>query len=163
MFPIRRKVPPPPVIAVLVTLALLAVPLGLGVYRIGSTGRALAYLRGQRVFVAEPIRRLGTVEPGRDFLLRFPIVNYSGVPVHIAGASSSCSCTIVSDLPTTIAGHTSKPIEITVRSPSVSQDIHTTITLYTDSPGSREIALQITGRVDNPREEELADVSPPVH
>lgn len=135
------------VVTALMTVAVLAILAGWARYQFGSVGHALAYARGERLYVDEPVKSLGEVEAGRLYHVTFRLCNDSDRPVRIVGFRSSCGCTTASDLPMTIPP--SKACWLVVRfvpkdKPKVSD---TQVSIYTDHAQRPEIGLRLIANV----------------
>lgn len=128
------------------TLALLALCAGYGRYRFGSMATAIAYLKGERLMVDGRSRSLAGVS-GEQVEVRYALSNWTGQPVKLIGAQSSCSCTAVEGVPMALAASETRPIKATIKIDESSSDIAGSIRLFTDSPGIPEIKLAYMVRV----------------
>src|SRR4051812_90869 len=90
----------------LVTAALMALMLlgayAYGIRQFGSVESALSYFKGARVIAEQPVRALGRIDPERRLIIPIEVRNWTGHPVTVIGARTSCSCAVVGRLPATI-------------------------------------------------------------
>jgi hypothetical protein len=114
-------------------LVALAAFVGL-VLSFGSIGATQARLQGQVLYAPESLKVIQFTEHAEDLSIEFAIHNISGVPVTVWGATTSCSCVVVDNIPFSIpaAGRYVLPLEISSgTTPRVE-----TIELVTDPPGT---------------------------
>lgn len=121
---------------------LLALGVGWARYRFGSIVLTLAYIKGERLFVANPSLSLGLVEADRIYHVDFQLVNYTRRPVRVVGFATSCGCTTAQVLPVTISPSTtlSFPLEI---KPAAGQVEPIALRLFTDDARKPELGLTI--------------------
>jgi hypothetical protein len=81
------------------TLAVLAVGAGYGRLRFGSVSATVDSRRGQSLLVDERAKSVSGVQAGSQVVVSYAVTNISDRPVRLIGASSSCSCTVIQDLP----------------------------------------------------------------
>lgn len=141
-------------LTLLVSVSFLALGAGYGRYRFGSVSAGLAYLRGARFFVDEPIKKLESGPVETLVPLCYSLTNLTGHPVRLLGVTTTCTCTEVEKLPGTIgAGETiaaRAKIKIGGSNPTTTGRIR----LFTDESRSPEIVLTYSVRVarsDSPR------------
>jgi hypothetical protein len=128
-----------------VFLALFA---GMGWYRFGSFTNAKAYLRGERLLVADGARSLGDVPAGTKLTLEYAVTNLTGHPVRLLGARPSCSCTVIDDLPATLAAFETRSIPVVVdTSEGGKEALAGTVDVFTDEPRSQTLRLAFAGRI----------------
>jgi len=84
-------------------------------FSFGSTGASVAYLRGMSVAIEPTSHHLGEIPAGRTSAAEFVVQNLTRKPVTILGARSSCQCTVVNDLPLTLAARERRSLRISVR------------------------------------------------
>ena len=135
----------------LVTAALTALMLlgayAYGVRQFGAIESALSYFKGARVIADQPIRRLGRIDPGQRLIIPIEVRNWTGHPVTVIGARTSCSCAVVGHLPATITQGGRQSIDVEVAAPGESGPFGSAITLYTDDASNPEVRLMLEGEV----------------
>jgi len=137
-------------VTVLMTLAFSALTIGYGRYHLGSVSASLAYLRGARLLVVDAKMSTSAVAGGR-VQLRYILMNWTGYPVEILGSTSSCTCTILEGLPTTLAASETKEVICTISLDKAESNLSGSIALFTDDPRTPEIRLAYSVRVEPPR------------
>lgn len=89
--------------SIFATLGLIvAMVLALATYgrvRFGSLPGALAYARGERLFMEPRVRALGALPSDSEHSTSFALTNWTGRSVQLVGSTSSCSCAMVDELP----------------------------------------------------------------
>lgn len=96
------------------SLALLgaAIMASFAVYRFGSVGNALLFVRGDRVLIRSRVHTLGTVPVGEKRFIRYELTNLTGRPVNVVGHQAPCSCTTVLKLPAVLPHARAETIEL---------------------------------------------------
>ena len=141
------------------TLALLAAGTGYGRLRFGSVSATVDSLRGQLVLVDEHAKSISGVQAGSQVVVSYALTNISDRPVRLIGASPSCSCTVIQDLPMTLAASETRTVSARITTSEDNPNSSGTIRLFTDEPRSPEIALNYTVRAAH----SLAAVGRPGH
>ncbi len=115
---------------------------GVARYQFGSIAYALAYVRGERLFVAEPIASLSNVEAGRPYEVTFRLVNLTSSRYLVVGCTTSCGCTAPQALPLAISpsGETDFKLRLV---PGANRSGSIGIRLFTDHPDRSELPLRI--------------------
>ena len=131
----------------LLTLAFLALGAGYVRYRFGSVSAGLAYVRGARFFVDEPIKVLesgpvATLEP-----VCYRLTNLTGHPIGLLGVTTTCTCTEVTELPRTIGAGETIAVRATIKIGGKNPPTTGRIRLFTDESHAPEIVLAFTVRV----------------
>jgi len=123
------------------TLVILAFTGSVAAFRFGSLANALAFVRGERLLLSRPA--MGPADASTDgrITLRYEITNLTGRPIQLVGSRSSCSCTVVGDLPATIADRETFAIPIGVTLPEPPKRASGTVTLFTGDPEYPEVKL----------------------
>ena len=130
-----------------------------GATRFGSLTTALAFARGERLVIEDRERDLGAQPFDSHHALRVPIRNLGSRPVHILGASVSCSCATVVKKPKTIAPGESGSIAIDFHVNRAGQ-VASRVSVFTDDPDTREVTFVVGARgIEPPRD--LESASPP--
>jgi hypothetical protein len=133
---------------VVLTSLFLGLFAGLGRYRFGSFARARAYVRGDRLFVDDRDRSIGDIRAGTKLTLQYAVTNLTGHPVRLLGARPSCSCTVVDDLPATLAALETRSIPVVIdTSERVKEALTGTVDIFTDEPRSQTLRLAFAGRI----------------
>jgi hypothetical protein len=132
-----------------VTAALTAILIvGLAIVaitRFGSIPTALAYVAGERLLVDSPSKSFGTVDAGAEPVVPFTVQNRSDHAVKIIGARTSCTCTIVANLPMTIPPGGSLDVPISVKTSRLKGQVSVTVRVYSDDPRRAELVLNVEG------------------
>jgi len=136
-------------VVLLMTLALLTLGVGYGRYRFGSVPAALAYLRGERLLIDEPLQSISGVHPGSQIVVPYALTNLTGRPVKLVGMATSCSCSVIEELPIAIAAAETRMVAVTIKIAENRSDFSGSLQLFTDDPHSPEIDLGYSVRVDS--------------
>ena len=131
----------------LMTVAILAAFAGWAWFRFGSIEHALAYARGERLFVEHPSRSLGAVEAGRLYRVDFRLSNDSDQPIRVVGFRSSCGCTTMSDLPMLIPPADMRSITVRLNPSASSLVSDSQLRVYTDHPPKPELSLRLIANI----------------
>ena len=129
---------------------MLGLGAGYGRHRFGSMSAALAYLRGERLLVDESSKTIDDVRSGSEIVVRYGFTNWAAHPVKLLGMSSSCSCTVVEDLPMTLAASETKAVSVKIKVDEGRPDFTGSIRVFTDDPRSPEIILSYSLRITPP-------------
>jgi hypothetical protein len=133
-------------ISLLSALGLLAVA-GFGKVRYGSMPAAVAAMRGESLFVAEPMMSLGEMVSDRPYKVNFEILNNSAIPVSIIGSKSSCSCAVAIDsFPVTIPARGKRQLTVITTLRDQEPLLSQTVSLRLDLPTQPEVVVGVTGR-----------------
>ncbi len=135
-----------------IAAVLLSLAAGFGRYRFGSTSAALAYLRGAHIFVPVPVATLTDAKAGSQVTASFALTNLASFPVTLVGSTTSCSCTVLDDLPMTLAVGETTVIKAKISIDQGQGDFSGTIRIFTDDISLAEIKLGYAIRVALPRE-----------
>jgi hypothetical protein len=131
-------------VIVMATSSLLMIALALTAkVAFGSANNALHWLYGCHLFVEKPVNDawLTVEQASRPVQIEFRIVNYSAKDVDIIGASSTCSCSIVQDLPLRVPASGSAKTVLTVHMTTAGEDRAGSIDLYTNDPDCPDLRL----------------------
>ncbi len=112
----------------------------------GTADAAVAYLRGERVFLSQSVFDFGTVPAGEVAAAAVEVRNLSGREVRIVGGTSDCSCTMIEDLPVTIPAGGTARVTVRLAMPAGAGNFSRTATLWTDAPGHQSIPVALAGR-----------------
>lgn len=123
------------------TLIILAISAGYGCARFGSLAAALAAVRGDPLVVDQLFKSISGVRPGSRVALRYALTNVSGHPIRLLGARTSCSCTVVGDLPITLAASETRLLKVLIATREDQAAFDGSIRLYTDDLRSTEIVV----------------------
>jgi hypothetical protein len=135
-------------VVVALTSVFLGLFAGLGWYRFGSLAHAKAYLRGERLLVADRARSLGDVPAGTTLTLQYAVTNLTGHPVRLLGAQPSCSCTMTGDLPMTLAASETRSIPVAIDTTEGGKEaLAGTVDVFTDDPQFQTFRLAFAGRI----------------
>ncbi len=102
-------------------------------------------MRGEKLFVAEPIVNLGMVEAEHPRDVTFRVVNRTSQAYQIIGCTTSCGCTTAQPLPVTIPaeGSTSFTLQF---APQAGRSEPVDVRVFTDCPTKPELLLRITAQ-----------------
>lgn len=127
----------------LTLLCLMGIGYGAAVARFGSLPRALRYLAGERLILGPARIEMHDLAVGQVRTAHLEFTNNSGKAVSILGASTPCTCLMVSDLPTTVEPGRSVriPVEITGRADKPKLDEW--VVLFTDSTIRRSFRVRV--------------------
>jgi len=121
---------------------------GFGRFWFGSLANARAFVRGEKLVVADPQRSLGDVAAGTKLTLNYPITNMTGHPVKILGAQPSCSCMVVDTVPMVLAASETRSIPVSVDTSEGNNDsLSGTVDIFTDEPEAQTLHLTFAGRI----------------
>jgi hypothetical protein len=128
--------------------AIITLSSGIAVAVFGSIPVALRYLRGERLVVEPTTISVGDGFAGVEEEAAFLIRNLSDKPVCILGATQSCTCLSIEQLPISILAHTSRVMRLGIRREGKSTErFEQGITYYTDSLQHPSFLLRIRGRI----------------
>jgi hypothetical protein len=125
-------------------VAILGVNASYGHARFGSIAAALSAMRGDSLLVDQPLKSLDGVRPGSRVEIRYLLTSVSNRPIRILGAATSCTCTMMENIPMTLASSESKSVTAKVRTREDEPESAGSIRLYTDDLKSPEIILGYT-------------------
>jgi hypothetical protein len=131
---------------IITNIGLLSIA-AIALYSFGSFGSALAYLSGDRLIVDAYTRSVGVVSEGERHAVFFKLTNMSNQAIEILGATSSCTCLVVDQLPVVLPPHGVFQLRIGIRTKPRSSRIDERVRLITDREGQRHLDLRINGRV----------------
>jgi len=132
------------------TAVLLTLAAGFARHRFGSVAASIAYLRGEHVAVDEPLKSLVGIQGGSRLVVRYGLTNRSGHPIKLVGATSSCSCTAVEDLPKTLAAFEKQSVQVKITVAEDRSDFSGSIRLFTDDLDSQDVVLKYSVHVEPP-------------
>ncbi len=105
------------------------------------------FLPGERLVVEASNAPIGRVQAGSEAIVRYRLSNRSGRQIKLVGATTSCSCTMVENLPMILAASMTKELTAKVDVPEGKADITGSIQIYTDEPSIPVINLTYTIRI----------------
>jgi hypothetical protein len=118
-----------------------------GCFSFGSVQDALAFARGERLFVDATNKSFGTLKPGEKRVVAYRITNYCGSPVRILGCRPTCIARPAEQLPLTVVANGSVQISFLIRAPSTPTAGEFPLFVYTDDALQPELKLTLTGVV----------------
>jgi hypothetical protein len=127
--------------------AVLGLLAGLALYHFGSLSSALAYLRGEQLWIEPRLVDMGEGYPGETQAAAVEVVNQTDHPIRLIGGTADCSCTTTEDLPLTIPAGDSRPITVKIHLPRAPGMYTRTARLLTDDEQTRIIGFRLTGRI----------------
>ena len=115
--------------------------MAVGVYRFGSIGSAVAYLRGDELIPDAYSKSFGVVTRGVDGSVEFHLKNWGDESIKVLRARSACGCVVASDLPVDIMPGAKSALTIRIRTKRKSGRISENIRLLTNTGKSGPILL----------------------
>lgn len=103
--------------------------IGYAAYRAGSVGRAIPYLKGQRVFV-EPKINLGALRGGDQLDTKINVLNCGSSSLTVVGARKSCGCIATEAFPVQVPAGCNYPLELTISVPDKATEFAHLVELY---------------------------------
>jgi hypothetical protein len=115
----------------------------------GSLSAGIAALRGNPIqVIGKDTKNLGSIAAGQSIAVRFVLRNLTRHPVKIVGSTTSCSCTVVDDLPTELKPSETRTLTMTVHFADEERgNFKQDVQLHTDSRIQPHISLSIVGDV----------------
>ncbi|MCI0461710.1 MAG: DUF1573 domain-containing protein [Gemmataceae bacterium] len=95
-------------------LVLGSLLIGLAHVAFGSLPAAIAYLRGERISISPRLVDVGAGARGEEREVAVTVSNWTDQPIRLIGGTADCSCTVLDDLPVTIAPQESRSVSIRV-------------------------------------------------
>lgn len=127
--------------ATLLAIGIFAVLIAYGVFRTGSLGAGLAYLRGASIYTKTSVTFSGN-GPETQSLVFF---NISGRPVKIDGCNTGCSCLAVSGLPAEIPPWQRQRITLTADS-ALNKDVKVVFFIETSDCTLSPVVIRVVPR-----------------
>jgi hypothetical protein len=128
--------------------------------RYGSLTIAIQRLKGEILVVDRPVVAMSGVRPGSRVDLRYSITNVADHPVRLLGASTSCSCTMVENLPIVLAPSETRTLSATVSTSEDDRGLDGSIHLYMDDTLSPEIIIGYKVRFEVPTSPMVSQETP---
>jgi hypothetical protein len=116
----------------------------------GSTAAMWSALRGDHMFLETPVVDFGPVPGGQAAEHHLVIRNSSVADIRVIGGTSNCACTLIPDLPTTVAPGESRRLLVRVGVPRTSGAFQFHAVLWTDSQTNEAIPVLLRGRSVGP-------------
>jgi hypothetical protein len=116
-------------------------------FRYGSIDTALASLRNERLSVSPWLVDVGEGAPGETREAAVELTNRTDEPIRVIGGTADCSCTVLGDLPVTIAPGESQSITIQMRLPKSEGVFSRKAKLTIDDQGFKQVGFRLTGRI----------------
>lgn len=144
---VRQWLVPMPLTALLVVLGLVGVVL-LARAEFGSVRSALSYLRGARLIPRHYSEQAGTVARGEEPVLEFDLKNWSGKPITVLGAKSTCTCLSLGEFPIRVLPQETKNLKFRLRTKKRKPGpVSAVARLFTDEQRSETLILRVTAVV----------------
>ena len=132
------------------TLVILGIGAGYGYSRFGSIAAAFSAMRGDLLLVDQPLQSVDGIRPGARVTLRYTFTNVSGHPIKLIGATSSCTCTMMEDLPLTLAASETRSVTAIIKTRESPPVFDGSIVVYTDERRCAEIVLGYSLHLTSP-------------
>jgi Protein of unknown function (DUF1573) len=126
------------------TLIILGIIAAFGYSRFGSLKGAVAALGGDPLVVDDPVKSMSGIRPGDRVTLRYALTNLSRHPIRLLGVSTSCSCTVVNDIPMVLAASETRSVTAAITTSERQSAVNGSIRLYTDDLRCAEIVVRYT-------------------
>jgi hypothetical protein len=133
---------------VLLSATFLLIGAGYGTYRFGSVPATIAFLQGKHLLVAEPFITVVSARAGDQIVIQYKLTNLSSDRIQLLGMSSSCSCTIIENLPMTIGASKSRQVAVKIRLPLGQSKLSSSIKVFTNDNSQPEIDLAYRVEID---------------
>jgi hypothetical protein len=114
-----------------------------------SFSRALAYSRGDRIFVDNPNIVLDKSRFTKTRTLNYIVTNLTNAPIEILGTQISCSCISIDKLPSSLVPFQTIEFQVIISIPKDSKNFGGSIRIFTDDPYQKEMALSFTGQISD--------------
>jgi len=121
--------------------------IGLAHVSFGSIPAAIAYFRGERVSVEGGVVDIGSGASGESREGFVTLTNWTDRPVQVFGGTANCSCTVLGDLPVTIASMTSCKISIRVQLKGTPGVFTRRVSFAIDDNGFKRVEVPVTGQI----------------
>ena len=130
-------------------VAMTSVIAASGSYYFDSTAAAVAFIRGESLYVDGAERDLGEVRSGEARLVRYRLTNLTRSSIRFLGSQSSCECTTVGPIPSSLLPAESVIIEVTYKPENVvaGRAYWGKLVLFSDDPRHHELQLTFSARV----------------
>jgi hypothetical protein len=135
---------------ILPTAALLALAGGYSCYRFGSVSGGVAYLRGARLLVDEPVKVLESGPVETKTSLSYKLTNLTEHPIGLLGVTATCTCTEVEALPKAIRARETITVRALIKAGGSKPPANGMIRLFTDESSSPEVVLAFSVRAAKP-------------
>lgn len=116
----------------------------------GSTAAMWSALRGDHMFLETSVVDFGPVPSGQAAEHHLVIRNSSAADIRVIGGTSNCACTLIPDLPTTVAPGESRRLLVRMNVPRTSGAFQINAVLWTDSQTNEAIPVLLRGRSVGP-------------
>jgi hypothetical protein len=118
------------------------------VFYFGSVYTALAYIRGERLFLRPRVATLENCEKNTTQTATFEMYNYTGRTINLLKSSSNCSCVFTTDLPIEIPSGESRQVSFKVEIPGKEGHFVRDLFFVTDSSTYPYLLSQIEENVN---------------
>ncbi len=129
------------------TGALFALLVAIAYWYFGSLVPAVAYVRGDRLLIYPTEISLGETHPGRDYKLQLRVWNFTGGPVKLLGAASTCACLTNESFPVLINERQSRALGVQVFVPRKSGNLDATAIYFTDWSVKPKFSFRVNGQI----------------
>jgi hypothetical protein len=114
--------------------------------RFGSARKALAFVGGQRLYIESPSKIAREIPPGRTIVYKYKIFNLSEQVINIIASQSSCSCTMVGNIPQKLEPRQESTIEVQIEVPSwYGRSFQGNVDILTDDARRKTYRLSYSG------------------
>jgi hypothetical protein len=133
--------------SIAVAIVFVVVMCFVAVFWFGGLGAFLAYLCGEEIFLEPAYIRIAESNPNEEVGLSARLTNVSGRSIRLYGFETSCSCTLLDQLPKFLAAGSTAELEIKVHLPPLNGKFEGVVRVFTDSPTQDVLALRFDGIV----------------
>jgi len=116
----------------------------------GSALAGLAYLGGYSLVASPSSVDLGQIAPGERREFEVTLKNLGSRSIKIIGARSSCTCIATHGLPRDVDSGQTIALKVYLVAPRGRSELVQSLTYYTDSSDSPQIAVKVRGVVSAP-------------
>jgi hypothetical protein len=116
----------------------------------GSTHAGLAYLGGASLVASPSSVDLGHVAAGERREFEVTLQNLDSCSIKIIGARSSCTCIATHGLPRDVDSGQTIALKVYLVVPRGQSELVQSLTYYTDSSDSPQVAVKVRGVVSTP-------------
>jgi hypothetical protein len=127
--------------------------LGIASFCFGSLPAALAYLRGERIWVEPRLLDVGEGVAGDVRKVPIELTNWTNRRIRLIGGTADCSCTLLEDLPVTIPPNETRSVAVSVRLSGAPGIISRKAGFLVEQDGVKRVNFFITGRITTPARE----------
>ncbi|MBI2807983.1 MAG: hypothetical protein HYX68_23615 [Planctomycetes bacterium] len=127
----------------LLTLLLALLPM----MGFGPLGQIIGKLGAHRVTIQPGLAQVEPGAPGQQREISVEIANWTDEPIRLIGGTADCSCTVLHDLPITIAPNETRSVAVRIALSGQPGIFTRKAAFLVDDQGFKEIGFTMTGRI----------------